>query len=103
MTQENTPEHGKVLPDDFARTVDFFNEKKIQTECPACGAASWEIIGAESETSIGLTIKREGRVEESIIPLVVALCLNCGYARMHSKSIMDEVNTEARSPRSDKK
>ncbi len=71
----------------------FFDAKNASGPCPICGHPDWNIIRPETEgVAIMSLLKREaiaapktsGVVETVDVPLVMALCASCGFARRHS-------------------
>ncbi|WP_156124258.1 hypothetical protein [Achromobacter sp. RTa] len=74
----------------FRDIVAFMAAKKVSTKCPACGSASWDLIGTEdAENSLwpviptrGLTV--DGNTTRMASRVIIAECNNCGFLRFHS-------------------
>ena len=59
------------------------NLKGADTKCPQCGKTKWKSPPGEGRAVLTVAYFEQGEKEQ--VPLIVLICDNCGFVRLHDE------------------
>lgn len=94
-------EDGKPLRHDAAGHVArFFAKVHARSQCPFCGQTSWLVTDVHGEApAISYYPMVEGQPQQpgllgrealAAIPVYALTCRNCGFLRLHNRTVVDD-------------
>jgi hypothetical protein len=67
--------------------LQFFAERKVNTNCPSCGANVWSLIAGDLLVQLHVVpVTRSGApdIGTNALPTIGMVCENCGHVRQHA-------------------
>lgn len=74
-------------------TVDLLTKLGALKPCPACGHQHWNLLDEDAEGLPSLLLQRSEvfNIPPPRLPLVVLVCVNCGFLRQHAKLFLERL------------